>query len=370
MGLRFPGFNAGKNDDLLEAMLRSVCQENSPMEALSSVLSILSQAQGEGSVLSVIRPADRSVVASSEGEPSRALMAMLGTISYVDRAVWYSRKERTNIAFRSGMDCIRIMPLAMIGGEAASLVLEERGMAPFLDRKYYELLSLVVELVLEKIKAEKPQDLPGREELEKSIAMAKGGSMITLELEGGSEELFARMARIVLSLSGAAWHTAAFRLCTVSGGGIFEAVTFTDELLTRLMKEGIQAKAGISEIRGDGFLSVYLSECAMREARIGEVLIRKEDGEDGVAAVNVPSVSRPDLEKFHAGGAQEDGSPAFETEGVMEDYSMEQGEGEEGAPYSMEGLKESEGGGGAGDDADSPSKDPERGQEEGENSPS
>lgn len=281
--------NKKENDVLMESMLRLAVEGGGNWH--KEVLSLLAEAHGEGSVLTIIRRTDRSIIASSEegfdpSSGSNALGAFVGSVTYVDRTCYYARRERTNVTFREGIECVRVRPM---DGCDFSAILEIPSMEQLADRKYFDLLTILTNEWL----AEKSTggQVPGRIECLKALRDAAGCSVAAYGMndedllsadERGLKEYSQRLGKALAKAGAFKLDEGSFAV--IVGGEDVDAAEEATAWLDKCFEEGlVQTSCGCAGLFGGARQAIYLAQKGQSEAARGE--LRFVGDEDAPMAV-------------------------------------------------------------------------------------
>ena len=276
--MAFWDFKKPEKDVNITRML-GICETEAKGDMMPEVLSLLADSYGEGSILSIVRVWDRTVISSSEGKPGAALNALAGTLDYVDKHVWHSRSEKTSVAFRTGINYVTVRPLRCAGEVSYAAVLETRDKPQEPRGRQYTLLSLLVELSV--LRGDTPHYmLPGIEWLEAELKNAKESCVVIFGTRKGmmlnfeKKEMIAAKVGAVLSQEKEVYRLGECRFGMIVPGDSFGAVRMAGLMMDQCFEEGIDfISAGVAPVLNDPDVSVMMAKKAMLDAKAGEVRI-------------------------------------------------------------------------------------------------
>lgn len=267
----------------MESLLRMVAEGGT--ETFCEVLSLLAVAHGEGTTLSIVRASDRKVIATSERISGGALEAFVGTIPYLNRACYYARRERTNLVFRKGVACVRVKPLIFGGKTEHVAVLELRSMAPLLQKRYFDLLSVLArEYILDETLREKAESEPfgDAEACLTALRGQKGASVAVYGLcdvdlfdenvACNTSDYAVRLGKVLSEGGETPYRVGRCSYALVLDGDGIDIAEAATAWLDACYEEGlVETRLGCAASGGDARLALYLAQRGCAGAQKGEI---------------------------------------------------------------------------------------------------
>ncbi len=271
-------------------------------DSLRELLFMCSPYFGDGE-LSIIRSNERSIVASTYEEVYHARTENVALyVKEVDKKRHYLKMGENGLFFPKGVECIRIYPLAPMGGAKSFLLVEQSENIDNHSERMLDVLSIATRIYLQEInqyRAMKTDYLTGlgnRDALMdflENVDVRKEGYLAMYGLldvpqyveDGDMTKLhmiMGNMADILTEAFGKeVFRVGDGKICVWSSGNMYEIVSTLQDCLDKMvtMENGVHIACVVNRYGGELYKSLYLCEKACDEDMGDAVmLVREEDG--------------------------------------------------------------------------------------------